>query len=193
MNLKKIKNLDSAISDSRLVLASPFMLDPHFKRAVILMCEHSKEDGSLGYILNKQMGLKLNGILAEFPDFDADVYYGGPVSTDTLHYIHTLGDLLPESVKISEGVFWGGDFEELKQLVNMNMIEPKDIRFFIGYTGWSAGQLQAEMREHSWLLGNIDANFVFKLFNKNLWKKVLESEGDSLGVISDIPEDFSWN
>ena len=169
------------------------MLDPHFKRAVILMCEHSREEGSLGYILNKKMGLKLNAILADFPDFDADIYYGGPVSTDTLHYIHTLGDLLPNSVKITDGVFWGGDFEELKQLVSMNMINAQDIRFFIGYSGWSAGQLQAEMREHSWLLGQVDANFVFKLYNKNLWKKVLENEGDTFGVISDIPEDFSWN
>ena len=193
MNLNKIQNLDAAIAATRLLLASPFMLDPHFKRAVILMCEHSREEGSLGYILNKKMGLKLNAILADFPDFDADIYYGGPVSTDTLHYIHTLGDLLPNSVKITDGVFWGGDFEELKQLVSMNMINAQDIRFFIGYSGWSAGQLQAEMREHSWLLGLVDANFVFKLYNKNLWKKVLENEGDTFGVISDIPEDFSWN
>jgi len=194
MNIEGIENLDIAITKSKLIMAEPFMLDPHFKRAVVLLCEHNVDGGTIGFVLNKPLGMKLNDLLASFPDFDAEVFYGGPVSTDTIHYVHSVGDLLNGSVEISRGVYWGGVFEELKQLASAGVIKPSQIRFFIGYTGWTTGQLCEEIRNSSWMLGNVDANYVFKgATDDTLWEKVLNDEGDTFGVIAQIPEPIAWN
>jgi putative transcriptional regulator len=194
VNIEKIDNLDAAIIKSKLLLADPYMGDSPFKRAVILLCEHNSETGTLGFILNKNLKMKLNDLMASFPEFEAEVYYGGPVSTDTIHYVHNVGDLLPESIKIASGLYWGGDFEQMKTLISAGLIEPKNVRFFLGYSGWGAGQLQEEMREHSWLLGNVHANFVFKEEeNDKLWETVLDEEGGIFSVLAQISHDLSWN
>ena len=186
-----LKNTAIQISKGKMLVAEPFMLDPHFKRSVILLCDHHNEDGTIGFVLNKTVDMKLNDILASFPDFDTKVHYGGPVATDTIHYVHRLGNEIPNSVKVMEGVWFGGDYEELKTLANMQLIEPNDIRFFIGYTGWSGGQLKNEIDTKSWFLTEGDPNFVFndKYFG-NMWSEVLQLEGGTKSVIGQIPDAF---
>ncbi|MBL7792479.1 MAG: YqgE/AlgH family protein, partial [Saprospiraceae bacterium] len=127
------------VKNGSLLIAEPFMLDPNFKRAAVLLCEHSPE-GSIGFILNKPLGMRIDELIEDFPEFDSEVFFGGPVQTDTIHYIHCVGDLLEESVKLTDGVYWGGDFEKLKFLISSQLILPQDIRFFLGYSGWSEGQ-----------------------------------------------------
>lgn len=183
-----IKNTAIKLEKGKLLVSEPFMLDPHFKRSVVLLCDHHEEDGTIGFVLNKTVDMKLNDILASFPEFDSNVYYGGPVATDTIHYVHRLGNEIPKSVKVMDGVWFGGDYEELKTLANMQLIEPDDIRFFIGYTGWSGGQLKSELLTKSWLLAEGDANYVFnKKYFDNMWTEVLEHEGGTKAVIGQIP------
>ncbi|MGB0862065.1 MAG: YqgE/AlgH family protein [Saprospiraceae bacterium] len=194
MNIEKIDNLDAAIVKSKLLVADPYMNESQFKRAVVLLCEHNNETGTLGFILNKNLNIKLNDLIASFPDFDTNVHYGGPVSTDTIHYVHNVGDLLPESIRITNGLYWGGDFEQMKTLIATDIIKPENVRFFLGYSGWGAGQLQEEMRNHSWLLANLHANFVFKSKgNSKLWETVLSKESGVFDVLAQIPSDLSWN
>jgi putative transcriptional regulator len=71
---------NSMIKSGQLLVAEPFMLDPYFRRAVILLCEHHDE-GSVGFILNKKTDMKVNDLINTFPTFDAEVFYGGPVQT----------------------------------------------------------------------------------------------------------------
>lgn len=123
---KKIQNIK--IDSGKILLADPFLLDPNFKRAVILLCEH-QEEGSIGFIINKPINMNINDLVSDFPDFESEVYYGGPVATDTIHYIHNVGDLLDESVEISRGVYWGGEFDKLKFLISSELIKPQNIRF----------------------------------------------------------------
>ena len=99
-----------------ILLAEPFMADPDFKRAVILICEHHPQ-GTLGFVLNKPTEFNIDELVEDFPEFETKIYYGGPVQTDRLHYLHNLGDLLSDSLEISEGVWWGGDFDELQFLI----------------------------------------------------------------------------
>lgn len=191
--MEKIKNLDVEIKTQKLLLASPFMFDRHFSRSVILMCEHQKDEGSLGYILNKKMGISLGSLIEELRGFDSEIYYGGPVGTDTLHYIHNVGHLLPDSVKIAEGVYWHGNFERLKELIFTKQIEPHNIRFFVGYSGWSPGQLYGEIEQYqSWLLGHVDEEYIFN-DDENLWTKVLQNEGGIKSVLGQIPDELFWN
>ena len=175
------------ITSGKVLLAEPFMLDPYFRRSVVLLCEHH-EEGSLGFILNKMIDMELNDLIADFPEFKASIFYGGPVQTDTIHYIHNVGNLLDDSKEISKGVFWGGDYEKLKVLVDQQLIQPHNIRFFVGYSGWSEGQLGEEMQIGSWVMANMDSNFVFKLKHEELWQKVMNQQGNTYSVIAQMPD-----
>ena len=176
----------------KILLAEPFMLDPNFKQAVILLCEH-ENNGSLGFILNKSLNMPVSDLIADFPDFEAEAFYGGPVQTDTIHYIHNVGDLLEGSQMVSQGVYWGGDFEKLKFLIQTRLIDVTNIRFFVGYSGWSPGQLSEEMELHSWILADMDSNYAFKKNERLLWQEILEGKGDSYSVIAQIPDYLNWN
>ncbi|MEL6864088.1 MAG: YqgE/AlgH family protein [Bacteroidota bacterium] len=182
----------SSIRSGKLLLAEPFMLDPNFKRSVVLLCEH-QEEGSLGFILNKSLDMKVNELIADFPEFDARIYYGGPVQTNTIHYMHNVGDLLEDSQEIVRGVYWGGDFEKLKFLISSKLIEPKNIRFFVGYSGWSPGQLRDELGYGSWVSAEMHANYLFKTKSTTLWRDIMEDKGNTFSVIAQMPDAANWN
>ena len=129
-----------------MLIAEPFMEDSNFRRAVVLVTDHLEEEGTVGFIINKPLTVKITELVEDFPSIESLAYFGGPVSTNTIHYIHNVGMLLEGSTEISPGIFWGGDFEKLKFLINHELIKSENIRFFVGYAGWSPGQL-AELIE----------------------------------------------
>ncbi len=180
------------IKTGKVIIAEPFMLDPHFKRSVVLLTEH-RNDGSVGFILNKMLDMRLNDVIAEFPEFNAPLFYGGPVQTDSIHYIHNVGELLEGSARISSGVYWGGDWEQLKFLIESKLVEPKHIRFFIGYSGWTDGQLMEEFDGGSWIVGDMHANYIFNAQPHTLWRTVLQHKGSSYAIIADMNEDNNLN
>jgi len=180
------------VKSGKVLLAEPFMQDPNFKRSVVLLCEHNAE-GSLGFIMNKPLSMRVDELIEDFPEFESEVLFGGPVQTDTIHYVHNVGDLLEESIQIADGVFWGGNFEKLKFLISSQLIRPQNIRFFVGYSGWSEGQLVDEMEFGSWVLAEMDANYLFKSRPKNLWKQVMYNKGNAYTVIAQMPDSQTWN
>jgi putative transcriptional regulator len=183
----------TSIRSGQVLIAEPFMLDPYFRRTVVLLCEHHAE-GTVGFILNKKTDLSIHDLIEDFPEFDGgQIYYGGPVSTDMLHFVHRKGDLLDDSIQVCRGVWWGGDFDQLKTFISNGLIEPNDVRFFVGYSGWSGGQLNEEMEIGSWVVGDMDANYAFKTPHEKLWKNVMYNKGNTYEVLSEIPEDMVWN
>jgi putative transcriptional regulator len=180
------------VKSGQILLAEPFMLDPYFRRGVILLCEHNA-NGSLGFILNKSIDMGVNELMSEFPAIDTEVFYGGPVQTDTLHYVHNVGDLLEDSIKVADGIWWGGDFDKLKFLIQSELIQPQNIRFFVGYSGWTGGQLENELEIGSWVVTDADTNFVFKSPYQRLWSQVMAHKGNTYEVIAELPEQLSWN
>lgn len=180
------------VKSGKVLLAEPFMLDPNFKRSAVLLCEHSSE-GSIGFIMNKPLQMRIDELIEDFPEFNGEVFFGGPVQTDTVHFIHNIGDLLDDSVPVSKGVYWGGDFEKLKFLISSDIVSESNVRFFVGYSGWSEGQLADEMTYGSWIMANMDSNYLFKLQPKELWERVMYDKGNAYTVISQIPELLSWN
>ena len=183
---------EPSVKSGQLLLAEPYMIDPHFRRTAVLLCEHDAE-GSLGLILNRPTGLNIHDVIAEFPEFDAQVYYGGPVHGDSLHFIHDLGDLLEDSLEIATGVWWGGDFENLKFLISSGLLPPERIRFFVGCAGWSNGQLEEEMGYGSWVAVPMDPNYAFKSEPSDLWSQAMSHKGNRYEIIAEIPEYVSWN
>ncbi len=181
------------IENGSLLVAEPFMLDPNFKRAVVLIVDYSPTEGSIGFILNRSTPLKLSELIEDIDDFDAPVFYGGPVAENTLHFLHNVGSLIEESVKIAPGVYWGGHFESLKFLINQKLIQLENIRFFMGYSGWDSQQLQQEIQEPSWFIDQIDPNYIFKSKPEHLWKEILEKKGDHYSAISQMDGDYIFN
>ena len=185
--------MSKKISTGTILLAEPFMVDPNFKRSVVLLCDHTKSEGTVGFVLNKNLGLQINELIIDFPSFNTEVYYGGPVQTDSIHYIHNVGDVLDNSTKVVDGVWWGGDFEKLKFLITSDLIKPENIRFFVGYSGWSPGQLDGEMNHGSWVITEMYANYLFKNKSDSLWQQVMKNKGDRYEVIADMPDGVNWN
>ena len=176
----------------KLLISEPFLLDPNFKRTIILLSEHN-EEGSIGFILNKPTDLKLNMVLEDFPEFDATVYFGGPVQINTLQFIHRAGDIIEGSMEIHDGLYWGGSFEILKLLIETKQVEPEDFRFFIGYSGWGEGQLTNEMKTNSWLVSSATNDNIFSNEPDKLWGDVLKSMGRKFAILASFPENPSVN
>ena len=82
----------------KLLLAEPFMQDGNFKRSVVLLCDHTAIEGTVGFILNKPIDMNIEELVGDFPEFESQVYYGGPVANDTLHYVHDVGEILDLSL-----------------------------------------------------------------------------------------------
>ena len=175
-----------------LLLAEPFMKDPHFSRSVVLLCEHQSE-GTVGFILNKPLNIPVDELIADFPQFKAEIYYGGPVATDTIHYVHKLGNILKDSIPIKDGVFWGGDYEKLKFLIDAKQVNADQIRFFVGYSGWTEGQLSDELDYGSWLEADMKSSNVFVDDPKDLWELVMEQKGHTFSVLSQLPDPICEN
>lgn len=175
-----------------LLLAEPFMNSPEFSRSVILLTEHS-DKGTMGFIINRKLNIGPTQAIENFPEFDDNLYYGGPVNSDQLFYLHTRPELLDGSIEVMKGIYIGGDYETLKKLVDVKKITPDDIHFFVGYAGWSAGQLKKELKENSWIVLPGSTEYFTAKKTANLWKDILKSMGGKYSLIADFPEDPTLN
>lgn len=173
-----------------LLIADPFMDDPNFKRAVIMITEND-ETGTLGLVLNKPSIFKLREVLTDFPKFDAKVYLGGPIGLDSVNFIHCYPDLIPRSIPLTDNLYWNGDYEALKQAIKDEKILPHNIKFFLGYSGWGIGQLEDEMKENTWIIAKNYSN-IFK-GSQYMWKDVLEKMGGKFKIMANYPEDPTHN
>ncbi len=181
------------LKNGKLLIAEPFMQDAHFKKTVLALCDYTKQDGAVAFILNRPTNLKMDEVMHDFPEFDSTIYYGGPVANDTIHYMHRLGDLIEGSKEVIPGLFWGGDFNKLKFLIKNGVIQPYDVRFYIGYAGWSAGQLEEEMDINSWIVDELDINYPFLKDALDLWQTSLHNKGNHFAVLADMSDTVSLN
>ncbi len=190
----KIKELNKLKPEKgRLLLAEPFMEDPYFKRSVVLLAEYNKEEGAFGFILNKPLEITVNDIIKDFPEFYAPVFMGGPVQTDSLFYMHNQGEFIENSVKICDNLYWSGNYEQLKQMINDQLIFPNEVKFFIGYSGWDYDQMLNEVEQESWIITENKYQTIRELNNDNLWHASLESLGGKYALLANFPENPSLN
>ncbi|MCL8005807.1 YqgE/AlgH family protein [Gelidibacter japonicus] len=176
-----------------LLIAEPSIIgDTSFNRSVILLADHTIE-GSVGFILNKPLKYTLKDLV---PDTDAEfkVYNGGPVEQDNLYFIHKIPDLIPESIEISLGIYWGGDFDVVLNLINKGAIKPCDIRFFLGYSGWEPSQLESELEINSWIVTeNIYKKGIIEKKDDTFWKEKMLELGGDYSIWSNAPENPTYN
>jgi putative transcriptional regulator len=167
-------------------------MDNYFKRSIVLITEHNAE-GTVGFVLNKPINMKVNEIMAEFPPINSVVSLGGPVQTNTLHYLHTLGDIIPGSVKVMDNVYWGGEYEVIKRLLESGSLTNENIRFFLGYSGWQANQLEDELNDNAWVVADIGSTEIMTPMSKYFWNKTLHRLGKKFQMWSNFPENPQMN
>jgi len=185
--------ISEKLQKGQLLIAEPSIIgDLSFNRSVILLADHNDE-GSVGFILNKPLKYTIKDLLPEI-DAKFKIYNGGPVEQDNLYFIHNVPHLIPNSIEISNGIFWGGDFELTKNLINQGLLKKKNIRFFLGYTGWDSEQLENEMQSCSWILSkNVYENKILGKASVHFWKeKIIELGGEYL-IWSNAPENPIFN
>ena len=184
----KIETNHVVPSRGKVLISEPFLSDEMFGRSVILLVDHST-DGTMGLVLNKPLPLSLNDVLKEFKDINnIPIYKGGPLSTDTLFYLHTLKDV-EDSLQIGKGVYLNGDFDAIRRyILQGNDIDGK-IRFFLGYSGWEHDQLCQEIEENTWLIGSTGiSSLMDEKGSAELWKNVLGQLGGKYEIWSRFPQ-----
>jgi putative transcriptional regulator len=121
------------------------------------------------------------------------VYYGGPVQINTIHFLHQYPDLIPEAVKVSNDIYWGGNFETVTALIRTKSIDLNKIKFFIGYSGWGYEQLAGELKEKSWLTVSANRKLVFNTDHDEIWKGSLQALGGEYEMMINFPIDPQLN
>lgn len=176
----------------RLLIAEPSILnDSSFNRTIILITEHTNFN-SVGFILNRPLEYTLQDLIPEI-DSDFTIFQGGPVEQDNLYFVHKVPELIPESIEVANGIFWGGNFDSLKQLLNENLIEQSEIRFFLGYSGWGKNQLTDELNINSWFISENDIDNIFSEQNDTLWRNKILQKGGNYKLWANAPNDIQLN
>lgn len=188
----KIQHNNTLPEKGRVLVSEPFLQDAYFKRSVVLLTEHNDE-GTLGFVLNNPVEFNTSQLLSEFPDTQSLVGIGGPVRTDTIHYLHQMGDWIPGSNHVIDDVFWGGDFEAIKEGMRNGQISDDRIRFFVGFSSWYPGQLDREIQENSWLVTRLDTDSIMHGDGPDLWKSTLLKEDKKYQMWIRYPENPMLN
>lgn len=192
LDLFTIQPEDKIPEKGKILISEPFLPDTFFNRTIVYLTDHTSE-GSLGFILNKKLNMKVCDAISGFETWKEYLSMGGPVASDTLHYLHNLGNLIPKSVSVDDKIFWGGDIDVIRSLIKEGRINNSQIRFFLGYSGWSAGQLERELLENSWIIAKINSDIVINNKEDNSWKKVLRSFKNKYRMWADFPESPDMN
>lgn len=179
-------------AQGKLLISEPFLNDFYFKKSVVLLAEHN-EEGSFGFIINKPIEVKAYDLLKEFADFEPKIFLGGPVKTDTIYAIHSLGNKIPDSKKIINGLYWGGNVEYIFEQIANKKITANDICFYIGYSGWSASQLNNELKEKSWIVMNPTNEIIQSTKPESLWSDILKTLGSDYAIWANPPLNPSLN
>ena len=183
---------DKIPGKGKILISEPFLPDTFFNRSIVYLTDHSSQ-GSVGFILNKKLDLQVSAAIEGFESWDENLSLGGPVAPDTLHYLHNLGDLIPKSVLVEGNIFWGGDIDNIRELIKTGKINKSQIRFFLGYSGWSAGQLERELKENSWVIAKVNSNIVLNNSGDDIWKKVLRGFKNKYKMWADFPDSPEMN
>lgn len=183
---------DKIPEKGKILISEPFLPDTFFNRSIVYLTDHNPK-GSVGFILNKTLDIKICDAVTGFEGWNENLNMGGPVAPDSLHYLHNLGSLVPKSVRVDGDIYWGGNLDIIRKLIQSGSIIQSQIRFFLGYSGWSAGQLERELKENSWVIAKVRSDIIMNSRGLDTWKRVLKSFKNKYRMWADFPESPEMN
>jgi len=185
LRVSTFPDVDGDSLKGRLLVATPALVDPNFRRTVVLVAEHG-EAGAMGVVLNRPSDTAVAEAVPELVPLTGDeepVFVGGPVAVDSLLALAEVED--PD------------DASELL-LGTVAFVRDPDVstlrgRVFVGYAGWSPGQIEAELDEESWIVVPAEPDDVFSDDPDELWSSVLRRQGGPLALLATMPPNPSLN
>jgi putative transcriptional regulator len=175
-----------------LLIAEPFMKDENFQRSVVLLCQQD-DDGSFGILVNKKIEHDISYFLEDLAGFNMPIFDGGPVGKDHVHFLHQHPELIPDGEHIIDNIYWGGDYEAAVKNIKSGLIREKDIRFYLGYSGWGKNQLRKEMKHKSWMCIEASNELVLQTEPQDIWKNAVKKLGNEFIPMINYPLDPSFN
>lgn len=181
------------IEKGDILISKPNILgDVTFNRSIVLVVDNN-EEGVVGFMVNKPLDEDLNQLMPEIHQ-EFKVFDGGPVERDKLYFIHNVPDLISGGLKISEGLYWGGSTREITKNINSGQIDASHIKFFLGYSGWGAFQLEDEITDDVWLKQNkMNPDEIIACESASFWNQKIKSLGGEYLIWSNAPDNFNYN
>lgn len=177
----------------RVLIADPFTKDEYFGRSIVYICDHNSE-GTFGFVLTNYLDLNLSEVAKNFPNISANISIGGPVQTENIFFLHTLGDRIPGSIEVDDGIFIGGDYDLITEQLSEGTIDNSKVRFFLGYSGWDPGQLDEEISRNNWIVAPVlNPMEIMDTSIPDIWQKFMKREGKKYDILSRAPIDFNDN
>lgn len=177
----------------KLLIAEPMLGDPNFERSVVLMLDHS-DQGALGLVLNRPTELEVGAVLEEWARWAIDpkvLHLGGPVEqTSVIGLARRRGSGFPLGWAQVMGDLGSVDLDMAADQVGPGV---DGIRFFAGYSGWGAGQVEDELSQNAWVVVDSTPADVFAPDPEAMWREVLRRQGGKLGMLANFPRDPSFN
>lgn len=171
-----------------VLVAKPFWNDENYKKAVILIVEHTPER-AVGLIINKQSNLTVNVAINELPLNDV-LHFGGPFNKNLIIFLHSQPQI-EDCIYMGNDLYIGGDYEDLKNRIKDRSLDLKKIRFLAGCVQWSPGQLEQEIQQDKWWVSETGPEY-FNIKYDHLWKELLDKDGHLFGIFNE-ESDFSLN
>lgn len=185
-NMLRVKPSKLSPMAGRLLIAEPFMFDMYFRRTVVLLIDSSKE-GSFGVVLNKPTFIKIKDVVDSFPDVDYPLYSGGPVDINNVYFLHRLSKIISDGSPVKDDVTWGGNKQEIIQILESNFFDDSQLRVFMGYSSWEPGQLETELKQKAWVVADFNPEIVFNTEPAKLWNTIVESMGTEYALWKNLP------
>jgi putative transcriptional regulator len=179
-----------SLKKGNVLISRPLLNDDYFHKSVVLLTDYHEE--VVGFIINKPSNLKLSDVISDFPEFDSEIHYGGPVAPDNLYFIHRVPEKIEGSIPIVDDLYWGGDFNQVRKLITEDNLNTDDIRFFLGYSGWGSEQLDEEIQSKAWIIDELEGS-LFNWETYELWKKCMSEKEKDFEIWMDAPQDVRLN
>lgn len=181
------------IEKGDILISKPNILgDVTFNRSIILVVDFNLE-GVVGFIINKPIDEDLNQLMPEVHR-DFKVFDGGPVERDKLYFIHNVPDLISGGIQIDKDLFWGGSTVEVTEKINSGELNSSQIKFFLGYSGWSTDQLEEEINNDVWLhQTGMESEEIITCDSASFWNEKIKELGGEYLIWSNAPDNPNYN
>ena len=188
---------DSAPRCGGLLVAEPFLAETHFNHGVVSIIDYDPDEGATGVVMNNRTEYMLSELLdGVSSDADRPVYCGGPLGLDRLFFIHNLGPyIIPDGRRYADGLYVGGDFDAVLDYINSGYSAEGAVRFFIGYSSWTRGQLEREIHDGTWAKAPMPRSTAMLLSGSadSYWHRMVRTLGEAYRPWLLLPRNPSHN